>query len=206
MRRGQNMSRITSTREVRGLTQTELARKMGVAPSTVSRLESGDRKLTTEYLQLFARALGVSEAELVSEAVAEVDRRSLTFVQGSAGLNSWSVPNMGETPSETIPVVQINSMNTLAHNAWLMSDSHAEEIAPKGAYAISVPLEGLRPKPLDGQWIVVLSTEGRMQRHTIHKVRVDQRGVWAEINGKWEELARDHKPIDLVVSVYRELN
>ena len=37
---------ITATREAMGLTRTQLAEKLGVAPSTIYRLESGEITLT----------------------------------------------------------------------------------------------------------------------------------------------------------------
>jgi transcriptional regulator with XRE-family HTH domain len=37
---------ITATREAMGLTRTQLAEKLGVAPSTIYRLESGEISLT----------------------------------------------------------------------------------------------------------------------------------------------------------------
>ncbi|MBF0283995.1 MAG: helix-turn-helix transcriptional regulator [Magnetococcales bacterium] len=46
-------------REHRGLTQAALAQQCGVAPATISQLESGKRSLSVETLKALARALQV---------------------------------------------------------------------------------------------------------------------------------------------------
>ncbi|WP_109506948.1 helix-turn-helix domain-containing protein [Nocardioides speluncae] len=57
--------RLRALRQERGATLAELAETTGVSVSTLSRLESGDRKPTLELLLPLARAHGVSLDELV---------------------------------------------------------------------------------------------------------------------------------------------
>lgn len=52
--------RIIDLRESKNWTQTQLAEKMGLSKSTMSKIESGYRKITTDELKLLAEIFGVS--------------------------------------------------------------------------------------------------------------------------------------------------
>ena len=59
-------TRIKTLRERKGLNQSELARASGIAPATISRLESGDlRDVSNGGRQAYTRALGVSVDYLI---------------------------------------------------------------------------------------------------------------------------------------------
>jgi transcriptional regulator with XRE-family HTH domain len=52
--------RIIDLRESKNWTQTQLAEKMGLSKSTMSKIESGYRKITTDELKLLSEIFGVS--------------------------------------------------------------------------------------------------------------------------------------------------
>ena len=58
-------NRIRELREARGLTQAQLAELVGTTGQQMGRLEAGARKLTVEWMQLLAPALGVNMADLM---------------------------------------------------------------------------------------------------------------------------------------------
>lgn len=58
--------RIRAERERIGLSQAELARRLGWKASAVSRLERGERDLRASTIDAVARALGVSAGSLMS--------------------------------------------------------------------------------------------------------------------------------------------
>lgn len=58
--------RLRRLRDERGLTLAEVAEAAGMATSTLSRLETGARRLTFAHLPPLARALGVPADELVA--------------------------------------------------------------------------------------------------------------------------------------------
>ena len=73
--------RLRALREERGLSLDAVARAAGMAPSTLSRLETGKRRLAVDHLAALARALGTSvDALLASEPRADprVRRRART--------------------------------------------------------------------------------------------------------------------------------
>ena len=62
-------ARLRVLREERGLSQEEVAERAGMAPSTLSRLESGARRLALDHLTPLAGALGVEVGDLLAPAV-----------------------------------------------------------------------------------------------------------------------------------------
>ena len=60
--------RLRGLREERGLSLDEVAAAAGMSPSTLSRLETGKRRLAVDHLAPLARALGVSVDELLAPA------------------------------------------------------------------------------------------------------------------------------------------
>lgn len=63
-------TRLRALRVERGLSQEEVATRAGMATSTLSRLESGARRLALDHLTPLAGALGVEVGDLLAPAVA----------------------------------------------------------------------------------------------------------------------------------------
>jgi len=66
---------LTSARERAGLKQTELAVKLGVPPSYLSKVENGTRRLDVIEFIRIAEAMGVSPAEIVGELQQELRKK-----------------------------------------------------------------------------------------------------------------------------------
>ncbi|MBX7165945.1 MAG: helix-turn-helix domain-containing protein [Pirellulales bacterium] len=58
---------LRQRREQAGLTQAQLAKRLGEQQSFVSKCERGERRLDVVQLRVFCRALGMSLAEFVAE-------------------------------------------------------------------------------------------------------------------------------------------
>jgi transcriptional regulator with XRE-family HTH domain len=59
--------RLRTLRKARGWSLDELGRRTHIGPSTLSRLESGQRRIAIDHLVALARALGTTVEELVAE-------------------------------------------------------------------------------------------------------------------------------------------
>ena len=70
---------------------------------------------------------------------------------------------------------------------------------------IVIPFEAVRRVPLVGDWIVLQSKEGRMERFAIAQAGSDQRGGFAHVSGEELMFGDGHRPVGLVVATYREL-
>src|SRR5437870_3570711 len=54
---------LASIRDIAGLTQAELAKKVTVSPARISRIESGDVSLTEDEMDQLLVAIGTSDAD-----------------------------------------------------------------------------------------------------------------------------------------------
>lgn len=63
-----NKNRIQELRLAKGWSQAELAQAVGTTGQQIGRLEAGTRKLTVEWMQLIAPALGVNMVDLMSSS------------------------------------------------------------------------------------------------------------------------------------------
>ena len=75
-------NRIKHYRVQKGLTQTELAQHLGTTPATVSRLETNQMTVSTEWLSRIANVLGTHPSDLV-----ETPDRPAIHMLGSVSRN-----------------------------------------------------------------------------------------------------------------------
>ena len=61
---------LREAREQAGLTQTDLAKRLGVGQSYVSKIENGDRKIEVAELVLVCRALGIDPVKFIKSIIA----------------------------------------------------------------------------------------------------------------------------------------
>jgi len=82
--------RLRTLRTERGLTLAEVAGRAGMDPSTLSRLESGARRLTLDHLPVLARALGVPVEDLLG-APPQEDPRVRSRPRSRDGMTFWEL-------------------------------------------------------------------------------------------------------------------
>jgi transcriptional regulator with XRE-family HTH domain len=87
--------RLRELRAERGLTLADVAAAAGMDASTLSRLESGTRRLTLDHLPALARALGVRSDDLLEAPPAEDPRIRATARQGD-GMTFWPLSQRPE--------------------------------------------------------------------------------------------------------------
>ena len=80
------MNRIKKLREAAGLSSNELAARVGTSGAQMSRLENGERRLTVEWMQRIAKALGCKPSDLIELAtLADFDNDVEAHVAGDVG-------------------------------------------------------------------------------------------------------------------------
>ncbi len=67
---------LTAARERAGLRQTEVATRLGMPPSYLSKIENGTRRLDVIELIQIADAMGTDPADIVSELQRQLKGRS----------------------------------------------------------------------------------------------------------------------------------
>jgi transcriptional regulator with XRE-family HTH domain len=65
------MNKLKSIRKKYGISQNELARRLGTTQGQVCRLEKSTRQLTQNWIERIARVLGCTQAELLGEDAPE---------------------------------------------------------------------------------------------------------------------------------------
>jgi transcriptional regulator with XRE-family HTH domain len=89
-------ARLRALRRERGLTLAAVAGAAGMDASTLSRLESGARRLTLDHLPPLARALGVRADDLLVAPPAE-DPRVRSRAQTRDGMTFWPLNHHPES-------------------------------------------------------------------------------------------------------------
>lgn len=84
--------RLRELRQARGLTLAAVAERAGMAVSTLSRLESGARRLALDHLPALARALDVTVDELLAVRV-QPDPRVRSTPHTRDGTTYWELTN-----------------------------------------------------------------------------------------------------------------
>jgi transcriptional regulator with XRE-family HTH domain len=115
--------RLRALRTERGLTLADVAAAAGMDASTLSRLESGARRLTLDHLPALARALGVRADDLLAAPDAE-DPRVRPTPQRRAGMIAWRLNHRPETSPHhafkiRLPVRKRPALRTHEGHEWL---------------------------------------------------------------------------------------
>lgn len=74
------MNRIKEIREALGMTQAELARRVGAVQSQIGFLERGERRLTVEWMGRIAAALGVAPQDLMNSPALQLGENEVERV------------------------------------------------------------------------------------------------------------------------------
>lgn len=107
--------RISDLREAQGLTQTQLAKRIGTTQSAVARLESGKQNVSTDMLRKIGRALGKNLLTLspgsVSLAIEGGKKlngtiETNTSKNGAVGLLCAALLNRGKTTLHRMPRIE----------------------------------------------------------------------------------------------------
>ena len=134
----ERVAHLRDWREFRGISQTELARLVGVTKGEISRLEGGHRRLTIEWMQRISDALQMPLENLwdlppvykdMAEKVADMTRRNAGF---DIGLRTAS-------PNFEIVLVEGDEMKgTLDHGDLVVVDKRTTVPNPAGLFVLSM--------------------------------------------------------------------
>jgi len=195
---------VEKIRLLRNLTQTELARRVGATPSTISRLEAGKRKLNQDYLNKLSKALGCEPSDLFSGAIPEVSETRLIPIVGTCDSTAWRVSYLEAATHEVIPVIPAPRFRAIDHSAYKVANAHTD-ICREGGYVICVPTDAIHTKPVHGDYLVVRRREGKMEQHIVVQAVVDAGGLSYQIDGERVVCTAEDWPVGRVVSVYFEV-
>ena len=76
-----NKNALYQIREQRGLTQKDIAEAVGTTANQISRLESGVRKLSPEWIDRLSKVLNCTKAELLGEPATELTEKEKVMLE-----------------------------------------------------------------------------------------------------------------------------
>ena len=91
--------RIRARREALGISQVELAKRLGVSPATVNIVESDRDGITTKRLERYANALGCTVEELTSDIDIENISKHMHFIDYETQDGFEILAEFKDTPS-----------------------------------------------------------------------------------------------------------
>ena len=196
---------LCQIRTMRGITQEELSKRIGVAPSTISRLERGKRRLNTKYIKVLSKALNCNMSDLLGEEAPDVLEPYLIPIVGKCDGSTWGDQshNDGALP-KVIPVVPDVKRRSRDHSAYKITDNHTD-IAPIGSYVVVIPINVMTTKPDHGDYLVVRRRHGEFTQFRVVAANIDASGLTFDIDGVRTFPTRENWPVGRVISTYRDL-
>lgn len=139
---------VRDLRKARGMTQEQLAARVGVHFTTIAKLERAERGMSMDMLASLSRALGVAPIEIISEESASLKQPPMRMVPmlGRIAAGSWRkaihdpdgavpVPGAGENAFALTP--DGDSMDMLVGpDALIVVDPDDQELREGKIYAV----------------------------------------------------------------------
>ena len=143
---------VRDLRKARGLTQEQLAERVGVHFTTIAKLERAERGLSMDMLAALSRALGVAPIEIIGEGTAskQAPMRMVPMI-GNAPAGSWR-----EAVDSPIGAVPVPSAGENAFALTPEADSVDKLVGPDAVIVVDPDDVELR----DGKVYAVLDGDG----------------------------------------------
>lgn len=215
-------NRIKELRRSQGLTLQRLADLIGSTPQQINRLERGDRRLTTEWMERVASGLDVHPTELIA------DEADIALRSGSGGSTNAAAPS--ELRISDFPIHGDMDLPVLGtakggNDALLFNDGEVVERVTRPsllagatqAYAVYMTGDSMEPRyqalellyvnparPLTrGCYVVVQKANGeaivkRFMRRSDHTLVLEQLNPQSEIQIPASEVAAIHRIVGSV--------
>ena len=149
---------VATWRRRRGLTQAELAERLGLSNKMIAKVESGlhDMRLTTLYK--LATALDASPVDLLSTQPEATDRPSVRVAGPLTGLRQTGWKKSDRHTANAIPVLDLRprtnrgrpQLDPLAI-AWAQSAEGGQPL-PEGLFLAQIRGTSMQPQLRDGDW------------------------------------------------------
>jgi len=170
-----NANRIKEAREAAGMSQSELAKKLGTTNQQISRLELGQRKLTIDWVVKIAKTLGIPTNALYAMepisperlllplgpdpdhekyADTEVDAPKIPEIDIRAGMGGGAEPLVAFKPNGNGHHITTDAIKA----EWLIPKEYLItelRVAPRNARVIEVQGDSMEPTLRSGDRVIV---------------------------------------------------
>ena len=170
-------NRIRILRKERGLTQEEVAELVGTSFGTVSKLETGRRRLTSDWIARFAKAFDVPPTDIITEPL-PVRRVPVTIVlQWGHWARDMQVPGFKpyDVAAEDLPEYRDVSLYGCE-----LGDGHANLRYPETTVIVMAPFDELDEELIVGKRYHVRRTraDGACQNTVMRLVQSEEGELW----------------------------
>jgi repressor LexA len=160
---------IKRAREDAGLTQDELAEKMGKSKKTIWRLEANQRPINTNILESVASATGRSVEELMGRG-GKIDASSVTMIRQKL----IAIPLYSKASEVCAGGGNVLPQPEIEMPFYVLEDWVGGPLAPKQVYAIRMEGDSMEPK-IPGASIVVVNPNVEVRSGDVAVVCIDDR-------------------------------
>ena len=133
-------ARFRRERQAQGMSLRELARRLGTDPNIISRLETGKRQMSVEWLSTIADALGIRPAEFLETSPPEEH----VMVSASVRLDQWLEDCWYDDANCYLLRIPADERHAGTERIAVVVDCSSMNLRyPEGTILICVPLEKL---------------------------------------------------------------
>lgn len=122
-----------------GKTQTELAAKLGIRPSAVSRIASGDRQIKAQELPTIIEYLEINPSH--TSAMMHLQSVEQAKIVGVLERGMWREVESVNLIKEEVSFVPHPSFESDEQVAMAINDDHCDLVAPRGSHVIIVDID-----------------------------------------------------------------
>lgn len=138
---------ICQIRKSIGMTQAELATKMGVTPQTISQYERGLKNPKPKTIEKFANALDVDAAELYAESITQQAAKALREMNTLPEITAGYVQNIANNALRNIPETAMGAAQSILNAPLTPTDSIRKSITSSSSIDLDSPSK-IKPVPL----------------------------------------------------------
>lgn len=138
---------ICQIRKSVGMTQAELATKMGVTPQTISQYERGLKNPKPKTIEKFANALDVDAAELYAESITQQAAKALREMNTLPEITAGYVQNIANNALRNIPETAMGAAQSILNAPLTSTDSIRKSITSSSSIDLDSPSK-INPGPL----------------------------------------------------------
>lgn len=173
-------NRLRAARKARRLTQAQLALRADTTLQQISRLERGERRMTIDWVQRLARALGCPVAEILGPTL-EVSALDSVTVKGAVEAGRWrEAADWPDADRYPAPVPEDPRHAGVARFGLEVRGTSLDKIYPEGSKLVCIAVADLDSPPQPKKLVICQrrDSQGRVEVTARRLLRDDNGRAW----------------------------
>jgi SOS-response transcriptional repressor LexA len=164
-------NKVAFFRTKAGLSQEELAQRIGTTNQQIGRLESGKRKLSPDWMERLAPALGIRPHELIYHAEGDDIQPSGLPIMGEVRAGAWLEIDSDVEPVGNIPASTDQRYRSQRQYALRVVGNSMNLVARAGIYVVIADWTDNGADLKDGDLVVVRRERDHTYEVTLKRAR-----------------------------------